>query len=96
MPRIAIIYYSMYGHVAKMAEAVKEGAEFVTHTTADIYQVRETLPQDVLEKMHAPPKKDHPIATADVLKDADGHSVRHSDSLWLDACANQSVFRRHR
>ncbi|KAJ0409903.1 hypothetical protein P43SY_005797 [Pythium insidiosum] len=72
MPHIAIIYYSMYGHVAKMAEAVKEGAELVTHTTAEIYQVPETLPADVLAKMHAPPKKDHPIATSDVLKQADG------------------------
>ncbi|DAZ98382.1 TPA: hypothetical protein N0F65_000701 [Lagenidium giganteum] len=72
MTKIAIVYYSMYGHIAKMAEAVKEGVELVTGCEAEIYQIEETLPEDVLAKMHAPPKKDHPIATPDVLKEADG------------------------
>ncbi|GAB9465397.1 Nad quinone oxidoreductase [Globisporangium polare] len=72
MTKIAIVYYSTYGHIAKMAEAIKEGVEKVTGATAEIYQIAETLPEEVLSKMHAPPKKDHPIATADVLKEADG------------------------
>ncbi|KAJ0409904.1 hypothetical protein P43SY_005798 [Pythium insidiosum] len=72
MTRVAIIYYSMYGHVATMANAVKEGVEKVDGVTAEIYQIAETLSEEVLAKMHAPPKKDHPIATSDVLKEADG------------------------
>ncbi|TMW62503.1 hypothetical protein Poli38472_005121 [Pythium oligandrum] len=72
MTKIAIIYYSTYGHISKMAEAVKEGVELVTGVTATIYQVAETLPEEVLSKMHAAPKKDHPIATPDTLKEADG------------------------
>lgn len=72
MTKIAIIYYSTYGHVAKMAESVKEGVESVEGVTATIYQIPETLPEEVLLKMHAPPKKDHPIATVDTLKEADG------------------------
>ncbi|EGZ17815.1 hypothetical protein PHYSODRAFT_503540 [Phytophthora sojae] len=72
MAKIAIIYYSTYGHIAKLAESAKEGAESVEGVTAEIYQIQETLPEEVLTKMHAPPKKDHPVATTDVLKEADG------------------------
>ncbi|GLE08440.1 hypothetical protein PINS_up019623 [Pythium insidiosum] len=72
MTKIALVYYSTYGHIATVAEAIKEGVQKVDGVSVDIYQVPETLPQDVLDKMHAPPKRDHPIATPDVLKDADG------------------------
>ncbi|KAF1336138.1 Nad quinone oxidoreductase, partial [Globisporangium splendens] len=72
MAKVAIIYYSTYGHVATLAETIKEGVESIEGVTATIYQVRETLPEGVLEKMHAPPKKEYPVATNDVLKEADG------------------------
>ncbi|KAG6603033.1 NAD(P)H:quinone oxidoreductase, type IV [Phytophthora cinnamomi] len=72
MTNIAIIYYSTYGHISTMAESVKEGVEAVEGVTAEIYQVQETLSEEILTKMHAPPKKDHPVATPDVLKNADG------------------------
>jgi len=52
-PRIAIIYYTTYGHVAKLAEAEKAGIE-EAGGTCDVYQIEETLPQEVLTKMHAP------------------------------------------
>jgi len=39
----------------------------------DIYQVPETLPQEVLTKMHAPPKTSHPVLTdPDILTQYDG------------------------
>ena len=47
--------YSMYGHIRQMAEAEKAGIE-KAGGTADLYQIPETLPDDVLVKMHAPPK----------------------------------------
>jgi NAD(P)H dehydrogenase (quinone) len=72
MTKIAIVYYSMYGHIATMAEHIKAGVESVEGVTVEIYQVPETLSEEVLGKMHAPDKKDHPIATPDVLKEADG------------------------
>ncbi|PLB41492.1 putative NADH-quinone oxidoreductase Pst2 [Aspergillus candidus] len=69
-PKIAIIYYSMYGHIVKLAEAEKKGIE-AAGGKADIYQIAETLPEDVLTKMHAPAKASHPVATVDTVKDYD-------------------------
>lgn len=70
-PKVAIIYYSMYGHVAKLAEAEKKGIE-EAGGKADVYQIEETLPQEVLGKMHAPgPSKDVPFITPDVFKTYD-------------------------
>ena len=53
----------MYGHIRKLAEAEKAGIE-KAGGTADLYQVEETLPADVLAKMHAPEKPtDVPVLT---------------------------------
>ncbi|KAJ3515714.1 hypothetical protein NLJ89_g1586 [Agrocybe chaxingu] len=65
-PRIAIVIYSMYGHIAKLAEAEKAGI-VSKGGSADIYQVAETLPQEVLTMMKAPSKPDYPIATPETL-----------------------------
>mmetsp|Transcript_70218 Transcript_70218/g.158771 ORF Transcript_70218/g.158771 Transcript_70218/m.158771 type:complete len:192 (-) Transcript_70218:43-618(-) len=62
----------MYGHVKTMALSVKEGLE-EKGCTVDLLQVPETLPSEVLEAMHAPPKDPEvPIATATTLPDYDG------------------------
>ncbi|KAG8688015.1 flavodoxin-like fold protein [Ceratobasidium sp. 394] len=66
-PRVAIIIYSMYGHIAKLAESVKAGVESAGGT-ANIHQVAETLPQEILTKMHAPAKPAYDvIAPADLV-----------------------------
>ncbi|KAG2063801.1 flavoprotein WrbA [Suillus decipiens] len=59
-PKVAIIVYSMYGHIAQLAESVKKGIESAGGSTT-IYQIGETLPDDVLAKMYAPPKPSYPI-----------------------------------
>ncbi|CAK7893346.1 hypothetical protein CAAN1_01S14224 [[Candida] anglica] len=69
-PKVAIIIYSMYGHISIMAEAVKKGVESAGGV-ADIFQVPETLSTDVLEKMHAAPKPDYPIASTETLVEYD-------------------------
>ncbi|KAI5457945.1 flavoprotein-like protein [Mariannaea sp. PMI_226] len=63
-PKIAVVYYSMYGHIGQLAQAEKAGAE-KTGATVDIYQLPETLPEEVLGKMYAPPKD----ASIPVLED---------------------------
>lgn len=61
MPRVAIITYSMYGHINALAASVKKGLE-AAGCTVEMFQVPETLPAEVLAKMHAPPKPDIPVA----------------------------------
>jgi len=65
-PKVAIVIYSMYGHIAKLAESEKAGIE-EAGGKVDIYQVAETLPQEVLTKMSAPAKPDYPIITPEIL-----------------------------
>jgi NAD(P)H dehydrogenase (quinone) len=71
-PTVFVIYYSMYGHIQKMAREVVKGLE-KSGVNAQLFQVAETLPQEVLTKMHAPPKaSDVPEIQAAQLTDADG------------------------
>jgi NAD(P)H dehydrogenase (quinone) len=51
--KILVLYYSMYGHIYRMAEAVAEGAGEVAGTEAVLRRVPETLPSEVLKKMGA-------------------------------------------
>src|SRR3954468_16889696 len=53
MAKVHIIFYSTYGHVWRLAEAIAEGARSVPGTQVEVFQVRETLPAEVLEKMGA-------------------------------------------
>ena len=53
MAKVQIVFYSMYGHIYKMAEAVAEGARQVPKTEVTIYQVQELMPDEVLEKSGA-------------------------------------------
>lgn len=50
---IQIIFYSTYGHVYRLAEAVAEGARTIADTNVQIFQVAETLPEEILRKMNA-------------------------------------------
>jgi NAD(P)H dehydrogenase (quinone) len=75
--KIFIVYYSLYGHVYKMAEAMKEGASQVSGAKVYLYRVPETLSQEVLGKMgaleaqksmaHIPICKVEDLATADAI-----------------------------
>jgi NAD(P)H dehydrogenase (quinone) len=51
--QILIPFYSMYGHIYKMAQAVAEGVEKVAGITALLRRVPETLKPEILEKMGA-------------------------------------------
>jgi len=51
--KIAVVYYSLYGHVHRMAQAVAGGALEVEGAEVDLRRVPETLPNEVLEKMGA-------------------------------------------
>ncbi len=51
--KVLVVYYSMYGHIHRMAEAVAEGVRQVPGATVDLRRVPETLDKNVLEKMGA-------------------------------------------
>jgi NAD(P)H dehydrogenase (quinone) len=51
--KVLIVFYSTYGHIFKMAEAVAEGVKEVVGAEAYIRRIPETLPEEVLEKMGA-------------------------------------------
>ena len=51
--KVLVVFYSTYGHIYKMAEAVAEGAKTVAGAQVEIRRVPETLPPEVLEKMGA-------------------------------------------
>lgn len=73
--KVLIVYYSMYEHVHRMAEAVAEGAREVAGAEIIVRRVPETLPPDVLEKMgamEAQKRMAHiPVCTVNELSEAD-------------------------
>jgi len=71
--KIAVVYYSLYGHTHKLAEEVAVGIkEGAPNATVEIYQVAETLSDDVVAKMHGAPKASHPVIAVNKLADFDG------------------------
>jgi len=73
--KVLIVFYSTYGHVYKMAQAVAEGAKEVAGAQVELRRVPETLPADVLQKMGAVEAQkafaDVPICKVDELASAD-------------------------
>src|SRR5512136_1666074 len=51
--KVLVVYYSMYGHIHRMAEAVAEGAREVAGAEVVVRRVPETLPAEVIAKMGA-------------------------------------------
>ena len=73
--KVLIVYYSMYGHIHRMAEAVAEGVREVPGAEAVLRRVPETLSEDVLKKMGALEAQKVmarvPLCTVDELAQAD-------------------------
>ena len=73
--KVLVVYYSMYGHVYRLAQAVAEGVRLVEGVEANLRRVPETLPDEVLEKMGAveslKKQKDVPLCTVEELGEAD-------------------------
>ena len=75
MAKVQIVFYSMYGHVYQLAEAVAEGAREVPDTEVSLYQVPELMSDEALEKSGAKDAReafaDIPIAEPAQLAEAD-------------------------
>lgn len=73
--KVQVIFYSMYGHIYKMAEAVAAGAREVEGAQVDVYQVAELVPESALERVGAKAARQAfahiPLAKVEQLPEAD-------------------------
>lgn len=75
--KVQVIFYSLYGHVYRLAEAIAEGARQVSGAQVELLQVAETLSEEVIQKMgateakkafaHVPLADPRRLAEADVI-----------------------------
>jgi NAD(P)H dehydrogenase (quinone) len=71
MTKVLVLYYSSYGHIEKMAQAVAEGVAKVSGATATIKRVPETVPAEIAKNMHFKLDQEAPIAKPEELADYD-------------------------
>ncbi|MEG3174660.1 NAD(P)H:quinone oxidoreductase [Sphingomonas sp. RB3P16] len=71
MTKVLVLYYSSYGHIEQMADAVAEGARSAG-AEVDIRRVAETAPQEVIEAAHFKTDTKHELISGpDALADYD-------------------------
>ena len=68
--KVLVLYYSSYGHIETMANAIAEGARS-TGASVDIKRVPETVPEDVARGAHFKLDQAAPIAAVDDLPNYD-------------------------
>ena len=77
--KVIVLFYSMYGHVYLMAEAIVDGVREVDGCDVELYQVPELVPDDVLEKAGAKAARQSfahvPVASTDVLEGVDASLI---------------------
>jgi len=93
--KVLIVYYSLYGHVHRLAEAVAEGVREVDGAEVALRRVPETLPADVLAKLGALDAQKTfahvPICTVDELGAADA-IVFGTPTRFGNMCAQMRQF----
>lgn len=70
MSKVLVLYYSTYGHIESMANAVAEGARS-TGAAVDVKRVPETVPEDIAKKSHFKLDQSAPLATVAELEGYD-------------------------
>ncbi len=71
MSKILVLYYSSYGHIETMAQAIAEGAR-AAGAEVDIRRVPETVPEEVARASHYKLDQQAPVATVAELESYDG------------------------
>ena len=71
MTKVLVLYYSSYGHIETMANAVADGARSVDGVEVSVKRVPELVPADVAVKSHFKTEQAAPIATPAELADYD-------------------------
>lgn len=70
MTKVLVLYYSSYGHIETMANAVAEGVRS-GGAEAVVKRVPETVPREIAEKAHFKLDQAAPVATVDELANYD-------------------------
>ena len=70
MSKVLVLYYSTYGHLETMAQAVAEGARS-TGATVDVKRVPETVPEEIAKSAHFKLDQAAPVATVAELVNYD-------------------------
>ena len=70
MPKVLVLYYSSYGHIETMAQAVAEGAR-QAGASVDVKRVPETAPTEVAKAAHFKLDQAAPVAKVEDLADYD-------------------------
>jgi len=70
MSKVLVLYYSSYGHIEAMAEAVANGARS-TGATVDVRRVPETVPEEIAKNAHFKLQQGAPVATVEDLANYD-------------------------
>lgn len=70
MAKVLVLYYSAYGHIEKMAEAVAEGAR-EAGASVDIKRVPELVPEEIAKKSYYKLDQKAPVATVEELENYD-------------------------
>lgn len=71
MAKVLVLYYSTWGHVETMADAVAEGARAVAGTEVTVKRVPELMPEELVKQIHAKADQKAPVATPAELADYD-------------------------
>ena len=70
MPKVLVLYHSVYGHIETLAEAVAQGAR-EAGAQVDVKRVPETVPEDVARAAHFKLDQKAPVARIEELADYD-------------------------
>ncbi len=70
MTKVLVLYYSSYGHIETMANAVAEGAR-ATGATVDVKRVPETVPEEIAKGAYFKLDQAAPVATVAELANYD-------------------------
>lgn len=93
--KIQVVFYSMYGHIHRMAEAVAEGARGCPGSEVELFQVPELVPEEALVKSGAKKAREAfahiPLARVDRLPEADA-IIFGTPTRYGNMCAQMRNF----
>ncbi len=91
MSKVLVLYYSSYGHIEVMAEAVAEGARDIAGTEATVKRVPELVPEAVAKKSGYKLDQAAPIADPQELSEYDA-IIFGTPTRYGNMCAQMRNF----